>query len=234
MGRFPVRGPTVQCRVAYNCSGNGRARGRVTAHSLVAHNCGSPRLWPGRKRHARRRGGVANGVGGGSGCAAPVSGGGRSNTASPRWLARQRSLRGSPAPSRGTTMRKVDGGGGAAGGDLHRKRREVRRPATGACGDEREVSTTAKAERKRWRGALTRAEAVKHGRAATGAWRARTRAVGVGKAAAASDQLFGRDHGWSDRRCRERHGRPVDDAFMARRTRMAALPRPVHQVETTC
>jgi hypothetical protein len=44
----------------------------------------------------------------------------------------------------------------------------VRWPTTEARGDGREVSTAAKAERKRWRGALTRAEAVKRGRAATG------------------------------------------------------------------
>jgi hypothetical protein len=78
------------------------------------------------------------------------------------------SLQGSPASSRGATMRKVDGGVGAAGRDLHKKRREVRQPAIGARGGGREVSTVAKAERKRWRGALTRAEAVKRGRAATG------------------------------------------------------------------
>jgi hypothetical protein len=63
----------------------------------------------------------------------------------------------------------------------------VRRPATGARGDGREVGTVAKVERKRRCGALTRAEAAKRGRAATGAWRARTCAVGSGKAAAASD-----------------------------------------------
>jgi hypothetical protein len=37
-------------------------------------------------------------------------------------------------------MRKVDGGGGAVGGDLHEKRREVRWPSTGVHGGRREVS----------------------------------------------------------------------------------------------
>jgi hypothetical protein len=94
---------------------------------------------------------MASGAGGGSGCAAPVSGGGRSSVASPRWSTRERSLWGSPALSRGAATRKVDGGGGATSGDLHRKQREVRRPATGARGGTREVSMTAKAERKRRR-----------------------------------------------------------------------------------
>jgi hypothetical protein len=37
-------------------------------------------------------------------------------------------------------MRKVDGGGGAVGGDLHEKQREVRWPTTGVHGGRREVS----------------------------------------------------------------------------------------------
>jgi hypothetical protein len=143
-------------------------------------------------------GSAASSAGGGSGCTAPVSGGDKSNATSPRRSARERSLRGSLAPSRGAATRNVDEGGGGADGDLHEKWREVRRPATGARGGGREVSTAAKAERKRWRDALTQVEAVKRDQAVMGAWNALTRTVGSGKATTASDWLSGRGHGRPD------------------------------------
>jgi hypothetical protein len=75
-----------------------------------------------------------------------------------------------------------------------RKWRGVRWPATAVHGDGREVSTAAKK---------------------TGAWRARTHAIGSEKAATASDRPSGRGHGRSDQHCREWHGRPVGDGFIA-------------------
>jgi hypothetical protein len=92
----------------------------------------------------------------------------------------------------------------------------------------------AKAERKRRRGALTRAEAAKRGRVAMGVWHTWTCAVGSGKAVAASHWLSGRGHGRRDQRCQEWHGRRVIDGFMAQRACVAVLPQPVHQVEMAC
>jgi hypothetical protein len=57
--------------------------------------------------------------------------------------------------------------------------KRVRQSTTRARGDGREVTTTAKAERKRWCDALTGEEAR-----ATASWHARTQAVGSGVAVA--------------------------------------------------
>jgi hypothetical protein len=163
--RYGARGP-LQCCLAAHSGGNGpRPRG-------------APR------RNARDSAGRVLGSGDFTDAGGPAT---RSE-----WRRFQRSTGGAVnSPGRGVEARRLDGRRCGArwfgSPETCTETERVRRPTTGARGDGREVSTAAKAERKWWCGALTRAEAVKRDRAAMVVWCFQTRAVRRGKAAAASD-----------------------------------------------